>query len=169
MATPPLQKNGDTALSREIRDLRHDFEIRWKEDAADHRSLMESHRAMLEKITNLTLEQRTYGVKQDERLASDTTIRRQVFALLLLFLTSIGGVIAWAEGQLNHLQDDISEQSAFFSAFEAKGRKWGEQLDQKDAEQQRTLRDLRRRVNEHHSLRSHGDPSRSNNHYEAEE
>ena len=144
MGIPPIYKNnGDQVVTREIQELRHDLEQNQKDDQVDHQ-------VILDKLAALSLEQRTSSVLQNERASAEGTIRRQVFALLLLFLTTVAGIIAWVESEFSDIHDDISNNSRIFSAFEARGIKWGEQLDKTDADMQEQLRELRRRINKKH-------------------
>jgi len=143
MGTPPLNKNGiDQAQSRELRELKEELRKFREADVAAHTSIIDKLGA-LDKDVLIT------HVRDEEKDKAETKLRRQVFALALVFLTTLAGLVGWAASEFRTLHQDVANNTAHFKEFQAIGIEWGDAIDERAETMQEDLRQLRRLVNEH--------------------
>jgi len=143
MGTPPLQKNGrDQAQDRFLRELKE--EVRRQREAD-----VEAHGDILAKLDALDKDLLVTHAREDEKAKSESSLRRQMFALALLFLSVLSGLVAWAAMEFRGLHDDVSNNTAHFREFQAIGIEWGDAIDERADTMKEDLRQLRRLVNEH--------------------
>ena len=114
-----------------------------------HQENEATHTLILDKLHSYELEVKVRNARDDEKDKAEQRLRKQVFALALVFLSILSGLVTWAAMEFNELHHDISENTAHFREFQAIGIEWGDKLDEKDAELKEDLRLLRRLVNEH--------------------
>jgi len=108
-----------------------------------------AHGLLNDKLDVISKQQIRMQTITEERAMAEGTLRRQVFALVLLFLGSIGGIVGWTATTFTRIQEDVANNTAHFREFQAIGIRWGEDIDQTAAETKEDLRQLRRLVNEH--------------------
>lgn len=154
-----MTRSGDSGddhreVKKNGRDHLQDSEIRRLREAlvsleSQHEQNENAHSAILAKLQTYEVELRIANVRAEERGRAETSLRRQVLALALLFLSTASGVVAWAVTEFRDVHDAISNNSAHFREFQAIGIEWGDNLDLRDKEIKEDLRQLRRLVNEH--------------------
>ena len=114
-----------------------------------HQENEATHTLILDKLHSYETEARVRNARDEEKDKAEVSLRKQIFALVLVFLSILSGLVTWAAMEFNELHHDISENTAHFREFQAIGIEWGDKLDEKDVELKEDLRLLRRLVNEH--------------------
>lgn len=139
----PLQKNGhDGAQDKALRELREAID---KQREAD----LEAHSIIMEKLSLFDKDLLVTHVREEERLTAEKSLRKQVFALTLMFLSMVAGLVAWVATELNEIHDQVHENTAHFREFQGIGIRWGEDIDARDKAMAEDIRQLERIVNEH--------------------
>jgi len=114
-----------------------------------HQENEATHTLILDKLHDYETELKVRNARDEERAVAEKSLRKQIFALVLVFLSILSGLVAWAAMEFNEIKRDVSANTAHFREFQALGIEWGDNLDATDAELKADLRALRRLVNEH--------------------
>jgi hypothetical protein len=137
MGTPPLHKNGqEQAYKQELRALRETLE----KDA-------EAHAIILSKLNIYETEIKVANARSEEKDKAEKSLRRQIGALFLLFMSSAAGIVGWGVGEARNIRRDVAANTAHFREFQAIGIEWGDAIDERAAhirEDIRTLEGLHR-------------------------
>ena len=108
-----------------------------------------AHAAILDKLHDYETALRVDKARDEERAKAEGQIRKQVSAAVVMFMSLMTGIVAWAALEFAQIHRDIAENTAHFREFQAIGIEWGDNLDARDAEIKEDMRQLRRLVNEH--------------------
>lgn len=151
--------DGHRSVKKNGHDQLQDHELRRLREAlasveAERREDDKAHAVILTKLAGYETELRVSNVRDEEKSKAEGSLRKQVFALLLLFLGTWTGAIAWAAAEFREVHHEIGQNTAHFREFQAIGIEWGDNLDARDAEIKEDLRQLRRLVNEHQRNKS---------------
>jgi hypothetical protein len=135
---------GDTPQSmRAVQSsLRDEIVAQRQEDEA-------AHAVILGKLHDFETELRVRNARDEEKLASGTSIKKQLFALIILFLSILTGLVSWFTLEIRETQENVSENSAHFREFQAIGIRWGDDIDARAEHMQEDIRHIRRLMNEH--------------------
>jgi ferric-dicitrate binding protein FerR (iron transport regulator) len=140
MGTPPLHKNGqEQAYKQELRSLRETLE----KDA-------EAHTLILAKLTVYETEIKVANARSEEKDKAEKSLRRQIGALFLLFMSSAAGIVGWGIGEARDIRKDISANTAHFREFQAIGIEWGDAIDERAAGFKEDIRQLRHKIDGRH-------------------
>ena len=159
MGTPPLSST--SSVHHAVQEVKSDLRELAAEIREFRKADIEAHTSLEKHMNTIATRQSTMTAVTEERVKSDSSLRKQVFALVFLFLTTAAGMVGWAvaefralhasvEEHTDELAREIKANSIHFSTFEARGRKWGEGLDAKDKEHDEQLRELRHRIDQKH-------------------
>jgi len=108
-----------------------------------------AHAVILDKLHDFETELRVRNARDEEKFAANTSIKKQLFALVILFLSILTGLVSWFTLEIRETQENVSENSAHFREFQAIGIRWGDDIDARAAHMQEDIRTIRRQMNEH--------------------
>jgi hypothetical protein len=128
-------------------DLRDEIELQRQTDEA-------AHAMILEQLHALETTAQIRNARDEEKDKAENSLRKQIFALVLVFLSIQSGLVTWAAMEFGELHRDVAANTAHFKEFQAIGIEWGDKLDETDADLKADLRQLRRLVNEHQRSKS---------------
>lgn len=109
----------------------------------------EAHTAILDKLHDYETALRVDKARDEERAKAEGQLRKQVSAAVVMFMSLITGIVAWAALEFAQIHRDIADNTAHFREFQAIGIEWGDNLDSRDAEIKEDLRQLHREVDAH--------------------
>jgi hypothetical protein len=140
MGTPPLHKNGqEQAYKQELRALRETLE----KDA-------EAHVIILSKLRVYETEIKVANARNEEKDKAEVTLRRQMAALAMLFMTIAIGLVSWGVTQAHDLHQAVNDNTAHFKEFQAIGIEWGNAIDERAEGFKEDIRQLRRKIDGRH-------------------
>lgn len=131
-----------TSMKAVQSSLRDEIVAQRQEDEA-------AHAVILTKLHDLETELRVKNARDEEKFAAATSIKKQLFALVILFLTILTGLVSWFTVEIRSTQKDVSENAAHFREFQAIGIRWGDDIDARAESMQEDIRQLRKRLHEH--------------------
>ena len=114
-----------------------------------HQENEATHTLILDKLHSYETEARVRNARDEEKDKAEASLRKQIFALVLVFLSILSGLVTWAAMEFNELHHDISENTAHFREFQAIGIEWGDSIDERAAGFKEDIRLLRRQMLEH--------------------
>ena len=80
-------------------------------------------------------------------LASFTLAGRLLWGLVFVFISTLGALLGWGYAEINKLEDEVHAVTSKQAAFEERGTKWGEDLDDDVSRIDDELKELRRKLN----------------------
>lgn len=114
-----------------------------------HQENEATHTLILDKLHAYELELKVRNARDEEKATAEKSLRKQIFALVLVFLSILSGLVAWAAMEFNDIKRDVSANTAHFKEFQAIGIEWGDAIDERAAGFKEDIRQLRRQMNEH--------------------
>lgn len=108
-----------------------------------------AHAIILDKLHAYETELKVNNARNEEKDKAENALRKQVFALSVLFLSILSGLVAWVAVEFNELHSDVAGNTAHFREFQAIGIEWGDAIDERAAGFKEDIRQLRREMNEH--------------------
>jgi hypothetical protein len=95
---------GDTPQSmRAVQSsLREEIVAQRQEDEA-------AHAVILGKLHDFETEFRVRNARDEEKLASGTSIKKQLFALIILFLSILTGLVSWFTLEIRETQEHVHQ------------------------------------------------------------
>ena len=114
-----------------------------------HQENEATHTLILDKLHSYELEIKVRNARDEEKDKAEKSLRKQIFALVLVFLSILSGLVTWAAMEFNELHRDISENTAHFREFQAIGIEWGDAIDERAAGLKEDIRLLQRQMLEH--------------------
>lgn len=122
--------------------LRDDLERQRQTDEAAHAMIMDQLHA-LETSVHIR------NARDEEKDKAEGSLRRQIFALVLVFLSIQSGLVTWAAMEFNEIHRDVAANTAHFREFQAIGIEWGDAIDERAVGFKEDIRQLRRQMLEH--------------------
>jgi len=133
--TPQSMKAVQSSLRDEVIKQHHENEA--------------AHNMILDKLHDFEMELRVRNARDEEKHAATTSIKKQLFALVILFLSILTGLVSWFTLEIRETQEDVSQNTAHFREFQAIGIRWGDDIDARAEHMQEDIRNIRRQMNEH--------------------
>ena len=147
--TPTNMKVAQSSLRDEIVEMRKALMASQKNMEQSYVRNEDDHKILMTQMAAYDTEIKVRNARDEEKDRAEQSLRKQVFALAVLFMSILSGLVAWAAMEFNELHRDVSENTAHFREFQAIGIEWGENIDERANGIKEDLRQLRRLVNEH--------------------
>jgi len=123
-------------------DLRQELRAYRDQDEA-------AHAEILIKLRDYETAMLVFNARNEEKDKAEQGLRKKVFALAVLFMSILSGLVAWAAMEFNELHHDISSNTAHFREFQAIGIEWGDAIDERAEGFKEDIKQLRHRLNTH--------------------
>ncbi len=134
-----LSKNGtDQKQNGELREIREYL-----------RANANEHAGIMSQLAAYDTALQVQAARDEEKEKADRNLKRQVFALFLVFLTQTAGLVGWGVSRYDKLHDGMEENARHFTEFQAIGIEWGDSIDERAAGFKEDIRQIRKQMNEH--------------------
>lgn len=114
-----------------------------------HQENEATHTLILDKLHAYETELKVRNARDEEKAVAEKSLRKQIFALVLVFLSILSGLVAWAAMEFNEIKRDVSANTAHFKEFQAIGIEWGDAIDERAEGFKEDIKQVRHRLNTH--------------------
>jgi hypothetical protein len=127
---------------RELKELRTLIQNNLAVDNIAHERIEES----LSRV--ITAHEVQLGVAA-EKEKGESSLKKQVFALLLLLLAQTAAGTSWIVAKFDRVETDILNNTAHYREYQAIGNRWGHDIDARAVKIQSDIAKIRERLNSH--------------------
>ena len=102
------------------------------------------HDVILTKLMAYDTAVQVQAARDEEKQKADKSLKRQVFALFLVFLTQTAALIGWGVTRFDKLHDKTEDNARHFTEFQAIGIEWGDAIDERAHDMQDDIKELQK-------------------------